>query len=36
MVDDGGCLERNNWSPAWFGEHYPTPVVITPVSHIGW
>ena len=29
-------LERNGWSPEWFAEHYPTPIVITMTSHIGW
>ena len=29
-------LERNGWSPEWFAEHYPTPIVITVHRHIGW
>lgn len=29
-------LDRNGWSPGWFAEHYPTPIVITVRSHIGW
>ena len=29
-------LERNGWTPAWFADHYPTPVVMEVERHIGW
>jgi PPOX class probable F420-dependent enzyme len=29
-------LEGNGWTPQWFEDHYPTPIVISIDSHIGW
>lgn len=29
-------MDRNGWTPQWFDDHYPTPIVISIASHIGW
>jgi PPOX class probable F420-dependent enzyme len=26
----GHLIERYGWTPAWFADHYPVPIVITP------
>jgi len=29
-------LERSGWTPQWFAQHYPTPILISVSHHIGW
>jgi PPOX class probable F420-dependent enzyme len=29
-------LERNRWTPQWFADHYPTPIVMEISSIRGW
>jgi PPOX class probable F420-dependent enzyme len=31
-----GRLERNGWTPEWFADHYPVPVLIVPTKYRYW